>query len=884
MAMVTFDDRSYSLDGNRLWLVSGAVHYFRVPEALWADRLLKARRGGLNCVSTPIAWNVHEKHEGRWDFSGPGDIARFVKLAGELGLYVILKPGPYIASDWDGGGLPAWLASKSGMSLRANNAAFTHYFDKYLLQALARLSDLQVTRGGNIILIQNECEYLPTTAPDRLAYLEFINQLFRRGGFDIPVIASNLFSDPPVPQTVECASGRRHVVQRLKQLRLRQPKAPLMVSPFWCGEPDFWGGPRRRTDDAQTARVALEALGCGAQVDYTPWHGGTNFGFGGARTSRGEASFVATSYDCGAPVAEGGGLTRKYYLSRLVNTLADTLGFSFASCSADAPGVSVHGQPQVFNLGGARGRWAVVTSGGREDVSTVRVSTPTGRELDVSLQPIGASAVPVDVQLSPTIRLDWSNLMPFGFFGGKVLVLHGPPGHAGCLSINGEVVSAEVPRDDEPKVVAAQGLHVAIVNSELAMRTWHAGGAVVFGPEFVGKTVDEAVAHPHSKGFTVISLEDGTVSRRDAVARAARPAHPKLGPWKRAGVCAEPTDKELAWEKIGRPQDPDRLGAPDGYIWYRAAVQEEKALRRTLFLPACEDRAAVYLNGAPLGVWGRGPGASRAPMPAAFRRGANELTILVDNLGRFSDEPNLGQPKGLFGDIYDAQPMPLSAGKAKPFGDFSRRMVPRGFAHLAEELEAGPVWAIDLPLPMAKVAPVHLSFANVPNHLAVLCNDRQAKFFPRHWSGENFGDVTLGNELKKGRNLLRLLVWGPEPQGVLKKFSLHLLADNVSQSADWSFRLWSPPSPGARVVGKDMPAWYVAHFKSAGAEEPLFLHIIGAKKGQVYLNGHNVGRFWTVGPQEDYYLPSCWLKEENELLVFEEQGLIPAGSSLELRG
>jgi hypothetical protein len=167
--------------------------------------------------------------------------------------------------------------------------------------------------------------------------------------------------------------------------------------------------------------------------------------------------------------------------------------------------------------------------------------------------------------------------------------------------------------------------------------------------------------------------------------------------------------------------------------------------------------------------------------------------------------------------------------------------------------------------------------------VAALCNDRQAKFFPRHWSGENFGDLTLGNELRKGRNLLRILLWGGPAPDILKKFRLHLLSEDLSQGGTWSFRRCEPPQAGGRVVGKGLAAWYVSHFPYAAGPEPLFLHIIGAKKGQVFLNGHNAGRFWTVGPQEDYYLPSCWLKAENELMLFEEQGLIPAGSTLEFR-
>ena len=179
MANVTYGDRSFLVDGQRIWLVSGAVHYFRIPSDHWKDALLKAKRGGLNCISTCIAWNYHEMSEGNWETTGEKDLGNFIRMASDLGLYVILQPGPFIGADWDLGGLPAWLTTKTGMAYRTNSAAYTHYLDKYFRKMLPPLADLQVTRGGNIILIQNENGYEQTVMPDRLSYLGFIMAPYR---------------------------------------------------------------------------------------------------------------------------------------------------------------------------------------------------------------------------------------------------------------------------------------------------------------------------------------------------------------------------------------------------------------------------------------------------------------------------------------------------------------------------------------------------------------------------------------------------------------------------------------------------------------------------------------------------------------------------------
>lgn len=881
MAKVTYDDRSFLVDDERIWLVSGSIHYFRTPAGLWHDRLLKAKRAGLNCISTYVAWNFHEPQEGKWRLGGDHDVCAFVELARELGLYVILRPGPYICAEWDFGGLPAWLTTKTGMTYRTNNAAYTHYYDKYFSKVLPRLAPLQVTRGGNIILIQNENEYGVTTMPDRLAYLEFISQLFRRSGFDIPIINCNMFTDPPVPGGVECYNGWGREVQDLKRLRRRQRNAPMLVTEFWDGWFDSWGGKHNTRDAHEVARRAMEILGCGAQFNYYMWHGGTNFGFWGSHLPAADDTYQTTSYDYDAPLAEGGGLTDKYYLTKLVNMLAASMGRFFAASIMEEPGVSVHNGTCVLNISGRLGRWAIVTNNGSSQVDTARVSLPDGMELDVPLAPLGAAAVPVSLALTSSQTLDYCNLTPLGFFDGKVLVLHGPEGWNARISVNGEEIQKAVPSGEQPTVIDHQELTLVIVNSELAMRTWRVDDSLVFGPSWVGDNLESVVPAKGKKPYWILPADGKLTCTKIKPDSVKAPAVPRLAPWKRRGVCTEPVAENLEWTKMDRPLDADRLGIHYGYVWYRAEIKSDRIRKRFLFLPNCEDRATIYLNGALQKTWGRGQGATRSPIGATFKRGRNVLTILADNLGRSNFGPRIGGLKGVFGDIYDARPLRTVKLKLKAVEDFPRRIVPRHLSYLLAELERTPVWSAEADIRLTKVRPIHLSFTDVPHHLAVICNERTAGVFPRVGSG--CGDVTLGSELKKGRNSLKLLLWGDVSAKVLQNIKLHVLEESVTQQASWSYRPWTPPAEGDPVVGKDQPAWYVTKFKANDLSRPLFLHINGAKKGQIYLNGHNVGRFWNIGPQDCYYLPSCWLAKENELLLFEEQGHIPAKSRLEFR-
>ena len=888
MPEVRYDNRSLIVNETRIWLTSGSVHYFRTPSGLWADRLLKAKRAGLNCISTYVAWNFHEPEEGKWQLSGDHDLVQFIQLAGELGLYVILRPGPYICAEWDFGGLPGWLSSKSGIAYRTSNAAYMHYFDKYFANILPRLAELQVTRDGNIILIQNENEYMMTTMPERENYLRFISQLFRRAGFDIPIINCNLFSDPPVEDSIECVNGWDRCIQLLKRLRLRQPAAPLFVTEFWTGWFDYWGGEHHRRDDLEVARRAMEILGAGAQLNYYMWHGGTNFAFWGSQLNATDTSYQTTSYDYDAPLAEGGGLTDKYYLTRPINTLATQMGRFFASCTAEAPGVRIHDNTDVLNLAGPLGRWAIVTNNGRAEIETATISLPAGQELTVPLKPLGAVAIPMELQLGPKLKLDYANCTPLGLFGENTLVLHGPEGWEAKISINGELLCHEVPDGDEPLVIEHEMLRIVLINSDLATRTWWVDGQLIFGPDYVGETPEQIVEHPRTKQNFTLSADGQLKHKKTSAAQPPKPTSPRVGVWKRVAVCQELGKKDtLDWKKIDRPRNADALGAHHGYMWYRIQITETRLKTRYLFAPHCRDRATIFLNGMRIGVWGTGQDATTSPIRATMKKGKNTLTLLVDNLGRINFGARLGQEKGLFGHLFDARPIKPNKFKLKAADSFSKRIVPRSSVHLLGKLEALPVWEATAEFTLSKVVPIHLSFTDLPHHVAVLCNERMAGFFQASSADgktNNYGDVTLGAGLKKGRNTIKLLLWGDATKQDLGKVTFHALKESISQQATWSFRPWEVPELSAvRTARRRHPAWYASKFKWRQTTVPLFLQIAGAKKGQILLNGHNVGRFWTIGPQQYYYLPECWLEQTNQLLIFEENGLAPRNCRLVFR-
>lgn len=196
------------LDGKPFRIISGEMHYPRIPRAYWRDRLRMAKAMGLNAVSTYVFWNLHEPRPGVYDFSGNNDIAEFVREAQEEGLYVILRPGPYVCAEWEFGGYPAWLLKDHAIVLRSGDPKYIAEVNRWLKRLGEELAPLQIGNGGPIILTQVENEY--GSFGDDHAYVERLRQVLLDAGFtksqlytvDIPeVISRVLFPNFPLAST-----------------------------------------------------------------------------------------------------------------------------------------------------------------------------------------------------------------------------------------------------------------------------------------------------------------------------------------------------------------------------------------------------------------------------------------------------------------------------------------------------------------------------------------------------------------------------------------------------------------------------------------------------------------------------------------------------------
>ncbi|WP_455362510.1 glycoside hydrolase family 35 protein [Streptomyces sp. SYSU K21746] len=313
MPLLQIDDGGFSLDGEPFRLLSGGLHYFRVHPGQWADRLRKAKLMGLNTVETYVPWNLHQPRPDEFTTDGALDVAAFLDLAAAEGLHVLLRPGPYICAEWEGGGLPSWLLADPEIRLRTRDPRFLSAVDDYFSRLLTPLRPYLATQGGPILAVQVENEY--GAYGDDTAYLEHLADSLRRCGVDVPLFTCDQPGDLArgrLPSVLATANFGSRSSQNLAALRAEQPTGPLMCTEFWIGWFDRWGARHVVRDPDQAARELDELLAAGASVNFYMFHGGTNFGFTNGANDKHTYRPTVTSYDYDAPLDEAGDPTEKY--------------------------------------------------------------------------------------------------------------------------------------------------------------------------------------------------------------------------------------------------------------------------------------------------------------------------------------------------------------------------------------------------------------------------------------------------------------------------------------------------------------------------------------------------------------------------------------------
>lgn len=339
----TVGDKTFLLNGKPFVVKAAEVHYPRIPRPYWEQRIKMCKALGMNTLCVYVFWNIHEQEEGKFDFTGNNDLAAFVKLAQKNGMYVIVRPGPYVCAEWEMGGLPWWLLKKKDIRLREQDPYFMERLRLFEKKVGEQIGHLTIEKGGPIIMVQVENEY-GSYGEDK-AYISEVRDIIRESGFDKVTLfqcdwSSNFTKNglDDLVWTMNFGTGA-NIDNEFKKLGQLRPNSPKMCSEFWSGWFDKWGGRHETRGSKQMVDGLREMLDKGISFSLYMTHGGTNWGHWAGANSPGFAPDV-TSYDYDAPINEAGQVTPKYKeLREMMANYAD--GKKLSAIPAEYPVISI---------------------------------------------------------------------------------------------------------------------------------------------------------------------------------------------------------------------------------------------------------------------------------------------------------------------------------------------------------------------------------------------------------------------------------------------------------------------------------------------------------------------------------------------------------------
>ena len=308
-------NKTFLLNGKPFIVKAAEVHYPRIPRPYWEQRIKMCKALGMNTLCLYVFWNIHEQEEGKFDFTGNNDVAEFIRLAQENGLYVIVRPGPYVCAEWEMGGLPWWLLKKKDIRLREQDPYFMERYRIFAQKLGEQIGDLTIEKGGPIIMVQVENEY-GSYGEDK-PYVSAIRDIIRDSGFDKVTLfqcdwSSNFTKNglDDLVWTMNFGTGA-NIENEFKKLGELRPESPQMCSEFWSGWFDKWGGRHETRGSKEMVGGLKEMLDKGISFSLYMTHGGTSWGHWAGANSPGFSPDV-TSYDYDAPINEAGQVTPKY--------------------------------------------------------------------------------------------------------------------------------------------------------------------------------------------------------------------------------------------------------------------------------------------------------------------------------------------------------------------------------------------------------------------------------------------------------------------------------------------------------------------------------------------------------------------------------------------
>ncbi len=662
---ISFDGRGFLVHGRRTFIVAGELQYPRTPRALWRDRLLRIKRAGYNTVQTYAFWNYHEPQEGKFEFTGEKDLNAFLQLVHSMGMYAIVRMGPYVNAEWDTGGLPVWLRFKPGLRPMSDNAPFYRAVSPYFSKLVPILVKNQITHGGPILMVQMENEHvLPggigggTDLPN--PYYKWYYTKMRAMGLSVPLFFSGLnHSDDPAGDTPFDTS------QRL---------SPWYSTEFWTGWVGRYGVDSDREKKLERATWKVIAYGGAGYTHYT-MAGGTDF-------DTWNNNEQAASYDFGSPIGQAGDLRSGYYSCKKAAFFATSFGNLLADSVAKDGGdgaAPTAGAIQISNRKGPAGE-------------ALFLFNRTGSPIPTQIK-IGATAYPT----AGPIRLDSGEIMPIvrnyllapgvkmTLAAARILgiarqghlttlVVYGNPADPAELhfaaahfpllrlqpgltaSAGGVVLQTIIPAatpNDFAFQSGGQTVRILVMPTAMADRTWFLGnGLIACGPDYVGdvQTLPNSMVRLATERNELgpkpaDSLPDLLFTPNaeqtplrlaplaPATGKMASAQPPVLQAWRADPLTqpAKPGYDDSRWKASTQALPMGADGDYSAYAWYRTTINAPVAGTYQINLSSGGDWVSCFVSGKHAASY-----LTPAPRRLAvdLQAGPNKIAFLTAHYGR----------------------------------------------------------------------------------------------------------------------------------------------------------------------------------------------------------------------------------------------------------
>ena len=566
-------ENTFELNGKPFVVKAAELHYPRIPRPYWEHRIKMCKALGMNTICLYVFWNIHEQQEGVYDFSDNNDVAEFCRLCQKNGMYVIVRPGPYVCAEWEMGGLPWWLLKKKDIRLREDDPYFLERVKRFEQKVGEQLADLTIQKGGPIIMVQVENEY--GSYGENKTYVSAIRDIVRGSGFsDVALFQCDWSSNftknglDDLIWTMNFGTGA-DVEREFRPLSELRPSSPQMCSEFWSGWFDKWGA-RHETRPADDMVAGIDTmLNRGVSFSLYMTHGGTSFGHWAGANSPGFQPDV-TSYDYDAPINEQGQATPKFF------TLRETM----LKYNGGKSLPSIPKSPMPF-------------------ISIPEFEFSDYRQLGAGVDSVANSASPLTFE---DMDMGW---------GSMIYETH-------VTGVNGEAtLTADV---HDFAIVYVDGKYAGKIDrtrneKSLSLSSLHDGSRLTMVVEGMGR-INFGRAIKDFKGII------GDVS----VSASANDCDVVITPrqWTCLSLPDSPEQAKAAFSQVARTSL--RLTTRAGY--YRAAFNLKKVGDTFLNMEAF-GKGQVYVNGHALGrFWSIGPQRTLFLPGCWLRKGKNEVIVL----------------------------------------------------------------------------------------------------------------------------------------------------------------------------------------------------------------------------------------------------------------